>query len=229
MQIYSKYNKNCFFSLISWPIFILFVLSDRAKWRLLNLYTKFWNSLIMLIYANLRSPGRDPGVQSAIIFFFFSFIFFFFHVPSGASNLYFSHSNFFFLSLPGHQIFIFWPVDCTTWNLRYLMMPDERYVIDVLVRCKNTENGKSNLAALRRVLRSIFQWNRYHGLPQKKCVMIHWLAIFTTSFDELKRKFLLGGGGGEGAITLVPTHFSSLYPYQSCYPLINPALRATNR
>ena len=50
-------------------------------------------------YANLRSPGRDPGVQSA---------FFFFHVPSGASNLYFSHSNFFIFSpFPGHQIFIF--------------------------------------------------------------------------------------------------------------------------
>ena len=53
MQIYSKNNKNCFFSLISWPIFILFVLSDRARWRLQNLYTKFRNSLIMLIYANL--------------------------------------------------------------------------------------------------------------------------------------------------------------------------------
>ena len=92
MQIYSKNNKNCFFSLISWPIFILFVLSDhRARWRLQNLYTKFWNSLIMLIYANLRSPGRDPGVQSAF-FFSFSFFFFFF---------------FFFMSLPGRQIYIF--------------------------------------------------------------------------------------------------------------------------
>ena len=97
MQIYSKNNKNCFFSLISWLIFILFVLSDRARWRLQNLYTKFWNSLIMLIYANLRSPRRDPGVQSAFFFFFFiiiTFFSFFFHVPSGASNLYFSHSNF---------------------------------------------------------------------------------------------------------------------------------------
>ena len=52
MQIYSKNNKNCFF-LISWPIFILFVLSDRARWGLQNLYTKFRNSIIMLIYANL--------------------------------------------------------------------------------------------------------------------------------------------------------------------------------
>ena len=48
-----KIKKNCFFSHISWPIFILFVLSDRARWGLQNLYTKFWNSLIMLIYANL--------------------------------------------------------------------------------------------------------------------------------------------------------------------------------
>ena len=48
MQIYSKNNKNCF-SLISLPIFILFVLSDRAQ----NLYTKFQYSLIMQIYANL--------------------------------------------------------------------------------------------------------------------------------------------------------------------------------
>ena len=110
MQIYSK-KKNCF-SLISWPIFILFVLSDRARWRRQNFYTKFWNSLVMLIYANLRSPGRDPGVQSAIIFFFFFFLsffffmslpgrqiyifltlIFFFHVPSGASNFYFLTSR----------------------------------------------------------------------------------------------------------------------------------------
>ena len=53
MQIFPKNKKNCFFSHISWPIFILFVLSDRARWGLQNLYTKFRNSLIMLIYANL--------------------------------------------------------------------------------------------------------------------------------------------------------------------------------
>ena len=53
------------------------------------------------------------------IFFFSIFFSFFFHVPSGASNLYFSHSNFLiFMSLPGHQ-------SCE--------MLDERYVIDVLV------------------------------------------------------------------------------------------------
>ena len=55
MVIYANLfqKKNCFFSHISWPIFILFILSDRARWVLQNLYTKFRNSLIMLIYANL--------------------------------------------------------------------------------------------------------------------------------------------------------------------------------
>ena len=43
----------CFFSVISWPILILFVLSDRAWWGLQNFYTEVWNSLIMQIYANL--------------------------------------------------------------------------------------------------------------------------------------------------------------------------------
>ena len=43
----------CFFSVTSWPILILFVLSDRAGWRLQNFYTEFWNSLIMQMYANL--------------------------------------------------------------------------------------------------------------------------------------------------------------------------------
>ena len=33
----------CFFSVISWPILILFVLSDRAWWGLQNFYTEFWN------------------------------------------------------------------------------------------------------------------------------------------------------------------------------------------
>ena len=56
MQIYAnlfKINKKCYFSSISWPILILFVLSDRAWWGLQNFYTEFWNSLIMQIYANL--------------------------------------------------------------------------------------------------------------------------------------------------------------------------------
>ena len=56
MQIYAnllKINEKCYFSSISWPILILFVLSDRAWWGLRNFYTEFWNSLIMQIYANL--------------------------------------------------------------------------------------------------------------------------------------------------------------------------------
>ena len=48
-----KINEKCYFSVISWPILILFVLSDRAWCRLQNFYTEFWNSLIMQIYANL--------------------------------------------------------------------------------------------------------------------------------------------------------------------------------
>ena len=46
-------NEKCYFSSISWPILILFVLSDRAWCGLQNFYTEFWNSLIMQIYANL--------------------------------------------------------------------------------------------------------------------------------------------------------------------------------
>ena len=53
-----KINKNCFFSHISWPIFILFVLSDRARWGLQNLYTKFRNSLIMLIYGRKKKKKK---------------------------------------------------------------------------------------------------------------------------------------------------------------------------
>ena len=65
--------------------------------KLVHKISKFIN------YANLckfTEPRKGPG--GAI-----GYNFFFFHVPSGASNLYFSHSNFFFMSLPGHQIFIF--------------------------------------------------------------------------------------------------------------------------
>ena len=49
MQIYSKNNKNGFFSLISWPIFILFGLGGGFKTCTQN----FRNWLIMLIYANV--------------------------------------------------------------------------------------------------------------------------------------------------------------------------------
>ena len=56
MQIYAnlfKINEKCYFSVISWPILILFGLSDRAWCGLQNFFTEFWNSLIMQIYANL--------------------------------------------------------------------------------------------------------------------------------------------------------------------------------
>ena len=51
-----KFIQNqwkCYFSVISWPIFIMFVLSNRAWCGLQNFYTEFWNSLIMQMYANL--------------------------------------------------------------------------------------------------------------------------------------------------------------------------------
>ena len=38
-----KNNKNCFFSLISWPILIWFALSGRAKFGTLNFYTELWD------------------------------------------------------------------------------------------------------------------------------------------------------------------------------------------
>ena len=46
-------RKMLLLSVISWPILILFILSDRAWCGLQNFYTEFWNSLIMQIYANL--------------------------------------------------------------------------------------------------------------------------------------------------------------------------------
>ena len=52
MQIYAnlfKINEKCYFS-ISWPILILFVLSDRAWWGLQNFYTSI---LKFINYANL--------------------------------------------------------------------------------------------------------------------------------------------------------------------------------
>ena len=56
--------KVCFFSVISWPILILFVLSDRAWCGLQNFYTEFWNSLckFMQIYSN--SMKNDFSVIS---------------------------------------------------------------------------------------------------------------------------------------------------------------------
>ena len=91
-------------------------------------------------YANLckfTEPWKGPGGAIGFFYlFFFIFLllllfFFFFHVPSGASNLYFSHSNFFIFSpFPGHQILIFWPVEnCTTWNLRFLMLRDAGWAL----------------------------------------------------------------------------------------------------
>ena len=79
MQIYSKNNKNCFFSHISWPIFILFVLSDRARWGLQDLYKKICNSLIMQIYANLfkitNKITKNASSHSFLNQFWFSLLY----------------------------------------------------------------------------------------------------------------------------------------------------------
>ena len=47
--------KICFFSVISWPILILFVLSDRAWWGLQNFYTEFWISLCKFVQIYSKS------------------------------------------------------------------------------------------------------------------------------------------------------------------------------
>ena len=51
MQIYSKSMKNATSLSFLGRFLILFGLSDRAWWGLQNLYTEFWNALIMQIYA----------------------------------------------------------------------------------------------------------------------------------------------------------------------------------
>ena len=67
MQIYAnliKINEKCYFSVISWPILILFVLSDRAWCRLQNFYTELWDSLIMQIYAHLFKINEKCHLSS---------------------------------------------------------------------------------------------------------------------------------------------------------------------
>ena len=98
-------------------------------------------------YANVcKFTERDPGVQSAFLIKYKKNLHiiisgnFFFNVPSGVSNLYFSHSNFFIFSpFPGHQMFIFWPVEnCITWNLRYLMLRDAGWALCHWCSCLTT-------------------------------------------------------------------------------------------
>ena len=61
--------KNATSSVISWPILILFVLSDRAWCGLQNLYIEFWNSLIMQIYANLFKINEKMLLLLILILF----------------------------------------------------------------------------------------------------------------------------------------------------------------
>ena len=51
----------------------------------------------MQIYGALEGTRGCNRLFILFILFFIIIIIFFFHVPSGASNLYFSHSNFLFL------------------------------------------------------------------------------------------------------------------------------------
>ena len=53
MQIYATFDTKCFFSRISQPIFILFVLFGRVSYCALIFYTEFWNWLPFNYYYNL--------------------------------------------------------------------------------------------------------------------------------------------------------------------------------
>ena len=49
------------------------------------------------------------------------------------------------MSLPGHHIFIFWPVEnCTTWNLRYLMLRDAGWALRHWRTCFFFRSDSSN-------------------------------------------------------------------------------------
>ena len=50
--------SKCFF-VISQPILILIILYDRAMWGISNFYTESWNSLPMVIYANLLKITKN--------------------------------------------------------------------------------------------------------------------------------------------------------------------------
>ena len=66
MQIYSKNNKNCFFSLISWPIWFWFALSGRAKFGTINFSFIFQPILIWFaLYhrANFGTLCPFPGIK----------------------------------------------------------------------------------------------------------------------------------------------------------------------
>ena len=64
--IYSTTKKKCYFS-ISWPIFIRFVLSDRAWWGLQNFYTEFIN------YANLCKFIQNQRKMLLLFYFLADF------------------------------------------------------------------------------------------------------------------------------------------------------------
>ena len=61
-------KKKLLLLLISWPIFVLFVLSDRVRWRLQNLYTKFSK---LINYANLRKCIQNHQKNQKKCFFSF--------------------------------------------------------------------------------------------------------------------------------------------------------------
>ena len=143
-------------------------------------------------YANLckfTEPRKGPGGAIGFFFFYFFFLyyyyffFFFFHVPSGASYLYFSHSNFLIFSpFPGHQMFIFWPVEnCTTWNLRYLMLRDAGWALRHWRSC-------CKVCFIKTVFVQVLNWCLVVKAPAKAIMqrkMPTWTRIILTCFYKI--------------------------------------------
>ena len=70
VQIYSKNNKNWLPSgHISWPIFTLFILPDRARWVIHIPVHKFRNSLIMPWFRQIYSKSQIKSLKMLLLHF----------------------------------------------------------------------------------------------------------------------------------------------------------------
>ena len=87
----------------------------------------------MQIYGALEGTrGCNQLLFFFFFFFFFLLLFFFFFMSLPGRQIYIFLTLIFFIfsPFPGHQMFIFWPVEnCTTWNLRYLMLRDAGWAL----------------------------------------------------------------------------------------------------
>ena len=144
------------------------------------------------------APEGTRGCNRLFIFIFFYLFFFYYYyyyfffmsLPGRQIYIFLTLIFLFFSPFPGHEMFIFWPVEnCTTWNLRYLMLRDAGWALRHWRSCWTLHCLTKCALEIKLLNQNCWSW--YH-FSQKKLPRTLILVIASTYCGKYAVPFFMG-------------------------------------